>query len=406
MLPVTEDGRSGWQMCNLTEINGSKCDDKETFYRACKAAAIFGTLQAGYTDFKYVSKETKEITDREALLGVSITGWMNNPEVLFDEETMKEGARIVKETNKLVADLISINQAARTTCVKPSGNASVLLGTASGIHGEYAPMYFRNVQINKMDEVAQEILFINPEMTEESTWSTNGTDIVVSFPVTAKKNSIFREDLFGVKQLEYVKKAQMNWVEYGTNIELCTDPTLRHNVSNTISVNNWEEVEEYIYQNRKWFSGVSLLSMSGDKDYAQAPFTEVHGPAYILGLYGEGSMFASGLIVDAMHAFNNNLWLACDTLLGKGIDVSDDASDLLKRDWLRRAKKFSKNYLDNDILMLTYLLKDVYNLHKWYKINNSIQDIDFATILGSKSEIDVDTLGSQACAGGACEIRF
>lgn len=129
MLPVTESGESGFQFCNLTEINGGQCTDKEVFTRACKAGAILGTLQAGYTNFTYVSPATAEITAREALIGVSITGWMNNPEILFDKINMVEGATLVKDINKQVAALIGINQAARTTCVKPSGNACTTLNT-------------------------------------------------------------------------------------------------------------------------------------------------------------------------------------------------------------------------------------------------------------------------------------
>ena len=129
-------GKSGWQGCNLTEINGGMCHTPEDFYKACRAASILGTLQAGYTDFKFLNKVSKDIFAREALIGCSITGWMNNPEVLFDKKILQKGAKIVKEVNREVAALLGINPAARTTCVKPSGNASVLLQTASGIHAE------------------------------------------------------------------------------------------------------------------------------------------------------------------------------------------------------------------------------------------------------------------------------
>ena len=116
----------------------------------------------------------------------------------------------------------------------------------------------------------------------------------------------------GVKQLDYVKTAQQYWIEHGTNYELCVDPDLRHNVSNTITVDDWDEVEEYIYNNRKWFAGISLLSSMGDRAYAQAPFTEVFTAQQILDMYGDSSMFASGLIVGALQAFGNNLWMACE----------------------------------------------------------------------------------------------
>lgn len=406
MKPQTEDGRSGFQFCNLVEINGGKTITKEALMSAAKAGAILATLQAGYTNFNYLSKETKEITEREALIGVSITGWMNNPDVLFDKQNMIDAAEMVKSVNKQVSELIGVNQAARTTCAKPSGNASVLLGTASGIHGEHSKMYFRNVQMNDQDEVAQMLMAINPKMVEKSVWSSNGTDVVVSFPVVSKDGSVYKKDLMGIAQLEYVKLAQQYWVEYGTNKELCADDRLRHNISNTISVDDWDEVEEYIFNNKQWFAGISLLGASGDKSYAQAPFTEVVDSAKMMQEHGEGAMFASGLVVEALHAFNNNLWVACDTAQGFGIKLTEDSTDLLKRDWIRRANKFSDNFFNGDILKMTYCLKDCYNLHKWYSIMNSIQMIEFSKDLSKKKFTEVDELAGAACAGGACEVVF
>lgn len=407
MKPVTQDGRSGWQFCNLVEQNGGQCVDKETFLRACRASTILATLQAGYTDFKYLSPETKEITEREALIGVSITGWMNNPEILFDEDILKEGAEIVKQTNKEIAGIIGINPAARTTCAKPSGNASVILGTASGIHGEHSPIYFRNVQMNDDDEVAKIIKETNPKMVERSVWSSNGTDVVVSFPIVSKESSIYKNDLLGVKQLEYVKKAQQTWVEFGTNLDLCVDKSLRHNISNTITVDNWDEVEDYLYENRQWFAGVSLLSAMGDRAYPQAPFTEVLTPEQILSAYGSGSMMASGLVVEALHAFNNNLWVACDTLLGFGLTLNpDDSSDLLKRDWIRRANKFAKNFFEGDTNKMTNCLKDCYNLHKWESIQRNFVPVNFSSQLSKQTYTEVDTMGAVGCNGGTCEITF
>ena len=405
MLPISASGESGWQVCNLCEINGGACVDKETLERACKASAILGSLQAGYTDFKYLTKATQEITEREALIGVSATGWMNNPDVLFNEDNMRSGAGIVKSVNALVSGMLGINQAARCTCVKPSGNASVILGTASGIHGEHSPLYFRNVQMNKEDEVTKLITKSNPKMVEDSVWGKS--DVVISFPVSSKEGSIYKEDLLGVKQLEYVKLAQQVWVEAGTNIELCTDKRLRHNVSNTITVDDWDAVEQYLYDNKQWFAGVSLLSAYGDKGYAQAPFTGVLTAKQVMETYGDGSLFASGLITEGLHAFNNNLWVACDTLQGFGLKLSDDNSDdLLKRDWIRRAKKFSLNYFNSDDLKMTFCLKDCYNLHKWKGIQQGFKFIDFKTELGQQTFTDVDTLGAAGCAGGLCELTF
>lgn len=407
MLPVVETtGESGWQVCNLTEVNGGRCVTKEDLFKACRAGAILGTLQAGYTNFKYLSEASKVITEREALIGVSITGWMNNPDILFDPEVMKQAADIVKQTNKEVSEMLGINQAARTTCVKPSGNASVILGTASGIHGEHSPLYFRNVQMNEQDEVLALIQKVNPKMVEKSVWSSNGTDYVVSFPIKSKEGSIYKHDLMGVKQLEFVKKAQQVWIEQGTNVELCTDERLRHNVSNTITVDDWDEVEEYIFNNREWFAGISLLSSMGDKAYPQAPFTEVFTAEQIFDKWGEGSLFASGVIVDALHAFNNNLWAACDTVMGYGEKLNEDSEHLLKRDWVRRAKKYTDNYFEGSIQDMTFCLKDCYNLHKWLSIKQNLESIDFAEQLSEKRFADADSLQGQACSGGSCDVVF
>jgi ribonucleoside-diphosphate reductase alpha chain len=394
------DGVSGFQGCNLTEINGGVCSDAETFYDACRAASILGTLQAGYTDFKFLSGVTRKIFEREALLGVSITGWTSNPQILFDEKVLENGAKIVLETNKLVAKMLGINPAARATCVKPSGNASVLLRTPSGIHPDHSPMYFRNIQLNKDTEVAQLIKKINPAMVEESVWSAANSDYVVSFPVIANEGSLFKSDLIGVKHLELVKKAQQHWVEGGTDVDLCVDPTVRHNVSNTIIVDDWEEVASYVYKNRKYFAGISFISEMGDKIYNQAPNTKVMTMDQIVNLYGVGSLFASGLIVDAQKTFDN-LWAACDAVRGFGEDISEDNSvNNLKKDWIRRFEKFASNYFGDDNTQTEYCLKDVYLLHRWEKIQQSLEDnIDWVGQLKEKKFIDVDTTGAAACAG-------
>ena len=398
--------KSGWQGCNLTEINGGKCNTEEDFYKACRAASILGTLQAGYTDFKFLSDTSKKIFDREALLGVSITGWMNNPEILFDEKVLQKGAKIVKEVNKEVAAILGINAAARTTCVKPSGNASVLLQTASGIHAEHSNMYIRNVQMNKESEITQAIMKTNPYMVEESVWSAGGTDVVVSFPILPKKGSMYKDDLLGVKHLELVKKAQKHWVEAGTNEDLCADKGVRHNVSNTIIVDDWDAVEKYVFENRHSFAGISFLGMTGDKDYNQAPNTAVITAKEMVKKYGNAAVFASGMVVDALKCYNN-LWDACSTAKGFGEDISLETSEnAVKRDWVRRFKKFAENYLNDDTEMAEHCLKDAYLLHKWNKIQSTLKTVDWKEDIKERKYTDVDTLAAAACAGGACEIDF
>ena len=399
------DGESGWQGCNLTEINGGKCTTKEEFFKACRAGAIMGTLQAGYTDFKYLSETSQRIFEREALLGVSVTGWMNNPDVLFDVDIQKSGAEIVKTVNKEVAELIDINQAARTTCVKPSGNASVLLETASGIHAEHSPKYIRHVQMNKDAEVAQLIAKTNPYMIEESVWSTSRTDYCIGFPVISPEGSLYKEDLFGTALLEKVQMVQQNWVEAGTNEHLCADPTVRHNVSNTVTVpeHMWGEVEDYLFENKDYFAGVSFLSGMGDKDFHQAPMTEVLDEDEIVAKYGRGALFAAGLIVDTRKGFDN-LWEAT-SVAQMPVEYQGEISDL-RAEWIRRFKKFADNYFMKDTKMAEYCLKDVFLCHKWTKIQQNMNHVDFTYQLTTKKFTDIDTMGSAACVGGACEITF
>ena len=400
------DGESGWQGCNLTEINGGMCNTEEDFYKACRAASILGTLQAGYTDFKFLSDTSKKIFDREALLGVSITGWMNNPDILFDSKILEKGAKIVKETNRKVAEIIEINPAARTTCVKPSGNASVLLQTASGIHAEHSDMYIRNVQMNKESEITQAIIKSNPYMVEESVWSAGGTDVVVSFPIIPKKGSVFKDNLIGVKHLELVAKAQKHWVNAGTNEDLCADKGIRHNVSNTILVDDWDDVEKYVFKNRHSFAGISFLSMMGDKDFNQAPNTAVIDAKKMVKEYDSAAIFASGLVVDALKVFPN-LWDACSTAQGYGLDISLESSEnSARQDWVRRFENFANNYLKGDVKKAEYCLKDSYLLHKWNKIQKNLKQPNWKQDLTEKKYTDVDTIASAACVGGACEIDF
>lgn len=403
--PYTIKHKSGWQGCNLASMNGGKLTTRAKLLEACIGTAFIGTLQAAYTDFKYVSKESKEIFDREALLGVSITGWMNSPDILLDEQNMKDGAKLVLEINAEVAKLIGINSAARTTCVKPEGNTSVFLETASGCHGEHDEMYLRLMQINKETEIAKYFNENNSIIIEESVWSSTKSDDVVYIPVIPKKGSIFKKDLVGIKQLEIVKKIQQNWVEYGTRHEAQVRPFLRHNVSNTVTVENWDEVRDFVYENKNYFSGVSFMGNWGDKDFKQAPFTAVTTPEKMLEKYGNGMIFASGLIVDGLFDFDNDLWDACAAVADRKAKLEGTKREvLLKKEWIRRAKQFAKRYFKGDINQMNYCLKDLHIYHRWVEINRELKPIDLSKINLKPSYTNVDTMGSAGCVGSACEM--
>jgi ribonucleoside-diphosphate reductase alpha chain len=243
-------------------------------------------------------------------------------------------------------------------------------------------------------------------MVEESVWSANGTDYCIGFPIVAPAGSLYREETYGTALLEKVSMVQNNWVEAGTNVELCAQPTIRHNVSNTVTVqpHMWSEVEDYVYDNRHSFAGISFLAGMGDKDFAQAPMTEVLDEDQIVAKYGKAALFASGLIVDTRKSGFRDLW---DATMQAQMpeEYRGEVSDLNK-EWIRRYNKFANNYFDGSLKETEYCLKDVFLLHKWVKIQQNIKPIDFVSQLNQKEFTDIDTMGAIACQGGACEITF
>lgn len=418
-----EEGNSGWQACNLCEINGKKIKTKEDFAIAAKAAAIIGTLQASYTDMPYLGPVSKKIIEKEALLGVSITGMMDNPDIIFDPEIQKEMAALIVKTNKEFAKKIGINPAARCTCVKPAGTTSCILGSASGIHPHHATRYFRRVQGNWMEPPLQYFKKFNPLAVEKSVWSANGTDEVISFCVEVPSGAKTKNQLSAVTLLEHVLLTQNNWVAAGKNIDLCTKPWLTHNVSNTINIRpeEWDDVSEFIYEHRENFAGIALLPQSGDLDYPQAPMCTVYNHHEIISQYGEGSLFASGLIVDGLRAFSDNLWAACDSVLGLGVafveplkpDNSHNAEEYAvyveslqshrnKVDWVRRAKQFAERYFACDYRQMTYCLKSVHNWKLWQDLSREYVHVDFSQMMESEDNTKISE--TIACAGGSCSI--
>ena len=266
---------SGFQHCNLTTINGQAATSEAAFMRACISAATIGTLQAAYTDMPYLSPVTRLLNEHDALLGVSICGFMDNPTVLFDPEILTKGAKLCRATNKVIAELIGIRPAAKITTTKPEGTASLLLNAASGIHPHHSRCYFRRVQANRKEPVYAFFKQANPQMTEVSVYNPE-TDDVITFPTEAPKGAILRKDLNAVQFLELVKLVQQYWVIPGGDLT-SRSPELHHNVSNTCTVrpDEWDEVANFIWTNRRFFTGISLLQDAGDKVYAQAPREEV-----------------------------------------------------------------------------------------------------------------------------------
>lgn len=423
LYPVdVETGESGWEACNLCEINGKKCKTPEDFEIACRAAAIIGTCQAGYSDLQYLGPVSKRIIEKEALLGVSITGMMDNPDILFDPALQRKMAHLIIEINEDIAKKIGINPSARISAIKPAGTTSCILGTASGIHPHHAMRYIRRSQGNYLEAPLQHFKKTNPLAVERSVWNANGTDEVVAFCIEVPKGAKTKNDIDAKTLLEYVKLTQENWVLSGTRLERCTQPWLTHNVSNTITVHpeEWDLVTDFIYENRKCFCGISLLPISGDKDYPQAPFTAVHTPQEITKMYGDGSLMASGLIVDGLAAFDNNLWKACDAVLGRGELIAEPVFDIeavtpieqskmiaawqAKTDWIRRAKQFAERYFEDDVREMTFCLKDVSNWKYWCDLNREYKEVDYSQMV--EEQDGTKQAAEWACSGGSCDIHY
>ncbi len=277
-IPVTDDGVCGVQFCNLVSINGKHVTDLQKFKDYAKAATIIGTLQAGYTNFKYLSKTAKQLTDDEALLGVSVTGIMENPSVILNQDIQTVVANYTKEINACWSKKIGVKQAARITLVKPEGTTSLMLGTSSGIHPHHAKKYFRRIQCNKEDNVYNHFKAYNPHAIEPSVWSATKTDDVITFPLTVSDQAIVKENLNALQHLKIILDTQKHWVLNGetkTNTK-----KIHHNVSCTIIVDEpeWEDVIKYIYEHREFFTAVSFIPKMGDKIYKQAPNEAITTP--------------------------------------------------------------------------------------------------------------------------------
>jgi ribonucleoside-triphosphate reductase len=264
--------QSGWQTCNLTTVNVSACKTPEDLSEAARRAAILGTLQAGYTDTGYLGAVSRKIIEREALLGVSLCGVLDRPNVTTDT-ALETAARAAVEANISTAQVIGIKPAARVTCVKPEGTSSLVLGASSGIHPAHARRYLRRVQCSTLEPVFNHFRAANPQAVEPSAW---GSDYCAVFPMEAPEGALTKDDLSALEMLEQARRVKRHYVNSGTARPESVEGA-SHNVSLTVSVDTdeWEDVEDYLWTHRADFTGVSLLASSGDYDYVQAPLQGV-----------------------------------------------------------------------------------------------------------------------------------
>jgi ribonucleoside-diphosphate reductase alpha chain len=253
------------QFCNLCEVNVSDIESQEDLNNRVKAAAFIGTLQAGYTDFHYLRDVWKRTTEKEALIGVSMTGIGSGVVLGYN---MKEAAKLVKEENARVAELIGINKSARTTTVKPAGTTSLTLGTSSGIHAWHNDYYIRRIRVGKNESIYQYLAMYHPELVEDEYFRPHDT-AVISVPQKAPEGAILRTES-PFQLLERVKKITQEWVKPGHRTG-----SNSHNVSATISLKpeDWELAGEWFWENRNFYNGLSVLPYS-EHSYIQSPFED------------------------------------------------------------------------------------------------------------------------------------
>ena len=269
--PCCEIALRPYQFCNLCEVNVSDVRDQEDYEARIRAATFIGTLQAGYTDFHYLRPIWKKTTEKDALIGVSMTGIGSAAVLQLD---MKAAAKITLAENARVAKLLGIKKAARTTTVKPAGTTSLTLGTSSGIHAWHNDYYIRRLRVGKNEAIYTYLEINHPELIEDEFFRPHDT-AVISIPQCAPSGSILRTES-PIQTLERVKKVATEWVAPGHR-----NGSNTHNVSCTISLRDheWDSVGSWMWENRKHYNGISVLPYMGGS-YQQAPFEDCSEEEY------------------------------------------------------------------------------------------------------------------------------
>ena len=270
--PCCEIALRPFQFCNLCEVNVSDVENQEDLNARVKAAAFLGTMQAGYTDFHYLRPIWRRTTEKDALVGVSMTGIGSGKTKGLD---LEEAANFAKEENKRVAKLIGINPAARVTTIKPAGTSSIVLGCSSGIHAWHNDFYIRRLRVGKNEDIYHYLSINHPELIEDEYFRPHDT-AVISVPQKAPDNAILRHES-SMSLLERVKDFSKRWVKPGHNGGSNT-----HNISATVSIKEfeWDDVGEWMWTNREYYNGLSVLPYDGGS-YVQAPFEDCDEVTYI-----------------------------------------------------------------------------------------------------------------------------
>ena len=269
--PCCEIALRPFQFCNLCEVNVSNIESQEDLNARVKAAAFVGTLQAGYTEFHYLRPIWQRTTEKEALIGVSMTGIGSGTVLDYD---MKQAAKVVKDENIRVAKLIGIKNAARCTTVKPAGTTSLTLGTSSGIHAWHNDFYIRRLRVGKNESIYQYLNDYHPELVQDEYFRPHDT-AVIEIPQKAPDGAILRTES-PFQLLERVKKVAIEWIKPGHRSGNNT-----HNISATISLRDheWNAAGEWLWENKNYYNGLSVLPYDGGS-YIQAPFEDIDKETY------------------------------------------------------------------------------------------------------------------------------
>ena len=269
--PCCEIALRPYQFCNLCEVNGSDVESQEQFDERVTHAAFIGTLQASYTSFHYLRIIWQETTEKDALIGVSITGIGSGKVTKLD---MTKAANLVTKENKRVAKLLGINSSARSTTVKPAGTTSLTLGTSSGIHAWHNDYYIRRIRVGKTESMYKFLAENHPELIEDEYFRPHDT-AVIQIPQKAPEGSVLRTES-PISLLERVKLVSRQWVKPGHITGRNT-----HNISATVSIrdNEWDEIGEWMWNNKEFYNGLSVLPYNGGT-YVQAPFEDITKEKY------------------------------------------------------------------------------------------------------------------------------
>jgi ribonucleoside-diphosphate reductase alpha chain len=269
--PCCEIALRPFQFCNLCEVNVSDVVDQADLEARVRAATFIGTLQAGYTDFHYLRPIWQRTTEKDALLGVGMTGIGSGKVTKLD---LKAAAKVSREENERVASILDINKSARTTTIKPAGTSSLTLGCSSGIHAWHNDFYLRRVRVGKNEAIYSYLAINHPELVEDEYFRPHDT-AVIGVPQKAPEGSILRSES-PLQLLERVKLFNQQWIKPGHRTGMNT-----HNISATVSIreHEWDAVGNWMWENKEHFNGLSVLNYDGGS-YIQAPFEDISEEKY------------------------------------------------------------------------------------------------------------------------------